>query len=442
MKGHSIVRVDSIHGAKYASTMAIEAPAGPATAHGAEPSVVEALIEEARRARRRRYLRSALVVALAAVLVLVGWLTLGGGWGAIGGLGSLHSAQPPGVPATPVSQTAPPNPGTVGRGPSSVDFPDPAHGWIASGNVALPLGNPTIVRTTNGGQTWQRTPVPNLAVQSVNSATRFALGGLVIIHFSDSARGWFSQAGIAWQTNDGGMKWTKTHFPVEGAVVALTSSSTDVWALRDTCPVGASSCPQTQAKGFLFHATSAASLTWRRVGNALPGGIGTLYPVQDHRVEIALGPTTYLRSADGSPGGSGASGCQTIGSLTGGALAGVCGGAGGGDASVSSIAVSKDRAATWQPLVGGPPSSQFMGTLSTNGSNAVFYVTGGQTLWRTSAARPGWTAVLEAPRGSTDEIYPVFVHGADGLALLSNGLDAHWFGTIDGGITWAHVALP
>ena len=435
------MRVDSIHDAKYASTMMIRSPSRPDTEHSAEPSSFEALIEEARRARRRRYFRSALSAALAVVvLVIVGWLTFSDVGGAGGRHGPSHFAQPPGAPVTPATKTAPAGLGVVGRGPTSVDFTDPTHGWIASGNVAVPLGNPTIVRTTNGGETWQPTPVPNLATQRVNSATRFALGGLVSIHFADSARGWFSQAGIVWQTNDGGMKWTRTPFPVAGAVVALTTSGADVWALRDTCPVGAASCPQTKARGILFHATSAASLTWRRIGGSLPGGLGTLFPAADHRVEIALGPSTYFRSVDGSAS-VGATGCQTIGSLSGGALAGVCGGAGGGDASVSTIAVSKDHATTWQSLIGGPPSNQFMGTLTTNGSGAVFYVTGGQTLWRTSASRPGWSAVLEAPPGSSDELYPVVVNGARGLVLLSDGLDAHWFRTIDGGVTWEPVKL-
>jgi hypothetical protein len=121
-------------------------------------------------------------------------------------------------------------------------------------------------------------------------------------------------------------------------------------------------------------------------------------------------------------------------------LAGICDV--GGDASVSRLAVSNDHGNTWQPLVGGPPSSQYGGPLTTNGADAVFYVTGGQTLWRTSTSQPSWSTVLQAPQGSTDEIYPIYVYGGHGLALVSNGLDAHWFETSDGGVTWEPVTLP
>ena len=83
-----------------------------------------------------------------------------------------------------------------------------------------------------------------------------------------------------------------------------------------------------------------------------------------------------------------------------------------------------------------------MGLLTTNGTDTVFYVTGGQTLWQTSTSAPGSRAVLQVAPGSTDEIEPVFVNGAHGLALVSNGLDAHWFETHDGGIAWEPVTLP
>jgi hypothetical protein len=429
--------------------MVLEAPAVRAdttsTNRGSETPDAEALIEEARRARQRRHRRWALTAALGAAVVLAVVGTLFA-FGDIGG-GGPHEGppqpgQPPAAPVNQPAQSAPAGLGVVGRGPTSVDFTNAKDGWVASGDVALPLGNPTIVRTIDGGQSWQRTPVPDLAAQSVDPATRFQLGGLVGIHFADGARGWFFQAGIAWQTNDGGVTWTKMRLPVRGAVVALTSSGHDVWSLIDTCPIGAVSCPQNLAKGGLYHATSATSLIWQRVGASIPAGIGTLYPAAAHSVLIALGPTTYHRSAMAAVPVAQSTGCQTVGPLTDGATAGVCGGGGGGDASTSNISISANQGRTWKPLVAGPPSTAFMGGLTTNGTNAVFFVTGGQTLWRTSTSQPRWTPVLQAPQGSTDEIYPVYVTGANGLALDSNGTDAHWFQTTDGGVTWQSVTLP
>jgi hypothetical protein len=80
--------------------------------------------------------------------------------------------------------------------------------------------------------------------------------------------------------------------------------------------------------------------------------------------------------------------------------------------------------------------------MTTNGADAVFYVTGGQTLWRTSTSEAGWHAALRAPAGSDEEIDPVYVAGPHGYALISSGLDAHWFETNDAGVIWEPVAIP
>jgi hypothetical protein len=410
-------------------------------------SEIDALFREARRRRRRRYLTFAGIVALlAGLLLLVLSLVSAGGRGdGDGNSSSPRSLRPPSAKALPPSETAPVGGGLVGQGPTTVDFTGPEHGWIASGNVALPQGNPTIVRTINGGQTWVRTPVPNVAAQSINSATRYQLGALVGVHFASQVRGWYFQAGIGWQTNDAGSTWTKMRFPAGGMVVALTSSGSDVWALVDTCPIGAVSCPQAMGRGSIFHAQSARELSWHRVGAPLPTGTdgdGTLLPTPDHGVVAALGYETYRRSVSGSTSAAPVTGCQPVGALTGDAVAGLCGPGGGGNASVSTLSVSNDLGTSWQHLIDGPPSGKFIGQVTTNGSDAVFYVTGGQTLWRTGTSQPGWRAVLQVPSDSTDEIYPVYVQGEHGLALVSGGTDAHWFETSDGGLTWEPMSLP
>ena len=360
----------------------------------------------------------------------------------------MHSILPTSSSGASPAQTAPAGGGIVGTGPTVVDFADPLHGWIASGNVGLPQGNPTIVRTTDGGLTWERTPVPNLAAQSVAYETRRTFGGLVGIDFVNPRRGWFFQSGIGWQTNDAGTSWEKMRLPVRGALVAITSSGSDVWALIDTCPGGGDSgatgvsCSKGMARGFVYHATSQQTLSWRQVGGAVPAGFGALYARSGHSVDVALGPFNYRRSIERSSPNAVATGCESVGLLNDGALAGVCGGSGGGNASTSKIATSDNNGASWRTLLGGPPSSQFVGTLSTNGANTIFYVTGGQTLWRTTTSQPRWQSVLQVPAGSTDEIYPVYVHGMHGYALVSSGLDAHWFQTNNDGANWEAVTPP
>lgn len=403
--------------------------------HDLRPDV-EVLFREAHRRRRRRWISGAIVVAL--VLAVAGVVLGANGGGRGGGSNRAQSGPRGAARVAPVSQTAPAGSGVVGRGPTAIDFSDPNNGWIASGGVGLPLDNPTIMHTTDGGQTWRRTSVPNLAAQPIDWQTNRAFGGLVGIHFVDPLRGWFFQSGIAWQTNDGGSRWNKVQFPLNGALVALTTLDGDVWALVDFCPVHAVSCQQIFGKGALYHATSAPTLRWHRVGSSLPAGDGELYPSADHAVVVSLGRHIFRRSI-GNRSRSTSTNCESEGALSGGRLAGLCSGTGVGDAAV---AISGDAGSTWHHLANGPPPSRYFGwLLTTNGVNTIFYVTGEQTLWRLTAGSM-WQKVLHAPSGSDDLIAPVYVSGTHGYALVSNGLRGQWYETKDDGLNWEPVALP
>jgi hypothetical protein len=152
----------------------------------------EALIEEARRVRRRRLWRSCGVLGVV-VLVAVGALLAValGGSGQGGNRGSAEPGRPPAGLVAP-SQTAAAGAGIVGRGATAIDFTDVEHGWIASGGGLSSQGvmiNPTIVATTDAGTTWTRTPVPNVAAHTVNPAVYRSFGGLVGIHFTNPDRG-------------------------------------------------------------------------------------------------------------------------------------------------------------------------------------------------------------------------------------------------------------
>ncbi len=406
---------------------------------------VEALFREARqRRRRRRIVGGALVVAMSAVAIVGLLFAIIGAGGGGASLMPSRSGRPPSGTASLPAQTAPASDGVVGRGPTAIDFSDPSHGWIASGGSVWPQTyNPTILRTTDGGQTWLRTPVPNLGSQTVSAAVNRDFGALVGIHFANSQRGWFLQAGIGWQTNDAGTSWTKIHLPVDGALVALSSAGTHVWALVDTCPLNALSCPQNMGKGNVYYATSAPLLKWQRVGRPLPAfGYGVLYPGAGKSVVVAFGDVQYRRALGKALTSSVSTSCGLVGALKGRAVAGVCDGSGGGNASVSNIAVSSDGGTSWHTITRGPPSTQWMGAMSTNGSDTVFDVTGGQTLWRTSTSMPGWRVVLQAPVGSQEEIYPVYVLGLHGYALIGTGLEPYWYETNDGGVTWGPITLP
>ena len=338
--------------------MMLDAPAAPGVPieddAGAPESAPEALIEEARRARRHRYFRYGAGLLVLAVLTAAGLLVDHDRGGA--GRGSGVDVATPAHAPRPLAETAPPGVGVVGAGPTAVDFSGPAYGWIASGGVGAQISDPTIVRTTNSGQTWQRTPVPNLAGQDIPYATALHFRGSRGHPFCQCAeRGWFFQAGLGWQTNDSGATWKLMKFHLTGDLVAMTSSGRDVWALVDTCSPGVISCPQSMGRAVLFHAEEAPTLVWKRAGPPFAAGTyggGSLFPTRGHGVVVAFGPETFHRSVIVSAQVA-SLGCESVGTLSGGKLAGICDTGGGGDASVSRVELSADNGQTWHALLGG-----------------------------------------------------------------------------------------
>ena len=105
--------------------------------------------------------------------------------------------------------------------------------------------------------------------------------------------------------------------PVEGALVALTSAGTDVWALIDTCPIGAVSCPQNIAercpvpRHFGAHSEVAAGC------GALPAGYGVFYPAARQSIIVAFGNLHYSRAVGKASGASSVTSCAVAGPLEG-----------------------------------------------------------------------------------------------------------------------------
>jgi hypothetical protein len=135
--------------------------------------------------------------------------------------------------------------------------------------------------------------------------------------------------------------------------------------------------------------------------------------------------------------------CEPIGPLTPGRLVGICDEGGGGNASTVSFATSTDQGRNWVHLVGGPPSDGWSGPMVTNGDGALFYVTGGTTLWRLDGAGRTWAQVLHTTPNTTDEFYPMYFAG-DSLGFVGeNGSSGvHLLETRDAGLTWSAVPLP
>jgi hypothetical protein len=402
----------------------------------------QALIEEARRRHRRRQA----LMAVAAVTVVAVGLVLAV---TLGGSGGSASHGLPSAPGGTVARRAPPPVGpassegavTIGRGPTAIDFVSADRGWMATGCSSYCYeSNPLIIGTDDGGRIWHTVHPPDMAATSVAGSVWYQYGGVVEVRFVSPARGWYLQAGELWATSDGGRQWRLVS--LGGVVSTMATSAGNVWAVVDSCPNGA----LLACGPFHLYVESNAARGWHRVTNVLfPGGGQSSNPAL-----VAEGDTAQLsysgRTVSATPGGALVPvdpSCRPVGPLTSRLLVGLCGIGGGGDASAVSFAVSTDHGRTWRHFVGGPPSDGWSGTTATNGQGAVFYVTGGTTLWRVDTADRTWEPVLRTPADTTDELYPVyFASGSLGFVGESGSSGVVLFVTHDGGLSWNAMPPP
>jgi hypothetical protein len=230
-------------------------------------------------------------------------------------------------------------------------------------------------------------------------------------------------------------------------VTGVTSSGGYAFALVTSCSTNYFLLnPHRGCSTEHLYESRITSSRWRRLGGTFSNTqfANASFAPAGHGVRItAASGKNYLVNPNGTVTALNLnSSCQPIGSLATGTLAGICNVGGGGNASVVSFAVLSDNGRQWAPLIGGPPASGYgwVGQSITNGVDTIFLIEGGQTLWRTSSTNPGWSPVLQV--GGTEELFPLFVSANEGFVLESAGLDAHWFETVDGGLTWSPIPTP
>jgi hypothetical protein len=322
-------------------------------------------------------------------------------------------------------------------GVTSINFIDPDHGWIAN-CCSRVSANPVIVRTDDGGRTWQKMRVPDVADTTISGSVQRIYGAVIEVRFLNPKVGWYLQGGDLWNTANGGTTWKLTGFT--GVVRDIETSGDNAWALVNDCPTDSiKTCTYFR----IYHRTSDDP-TWRSLSKALSAG------ASNGAVLVAHGNTASVYSAGGlySATGNGAllavdQACEPVGTLTPGKLVGICDDHGGGNASLTSFDVSSDGGRHWDPFVDGPPSQGWEGARTTNGAGALFYVTGGTTLWRTDSVSRNWTPVFQTIPNSTDEIYPLyFADTNDGFMFESGSSGVHLLASHDAGLTWNAVTLP
>lgn len=378
--------------------------------------------------RRRR----GVLVALCAMLVaaLIGWgvsLAVGGSARVAGGARRATTLPPRStttastIPTSstttttapaPTSTSAPPTtrvpsggPVPAGFQPQSVTFVSPREGWVL-GDAPCPSPPCTsVLRTTDGGQSWVGVPAPPIALAS-SPAQSIGVSGL---RFADPRNGWAFGPAL-WSTHDGGKSWhAVTVGGPDSKVVSLATSGGSVYAV--VLSLGGPSVGTAQ-----LYRSPVGSDSWSPVsGVQTPTYQGGSVVVHGDAAWALLGPGPQgMRLWGPSAGGGGsASGASFA------PLASPCP-AGGPGAGVADLAAS-GRADLVAVCAG-------TGALG-HETKAVVTSTDGGHHWSAAGQAPALgdlDAVAAAPGGSV-----IVVGAASGGSQL--------YASFDGGRTWQAV---
>ena len=414
-------------------------------------------------------------LAAAAVLVLVAGVTIlqrptagpsGGGSSPTGGVAPSATAvetsapSPTGNSAASASASPPAGPagGPVPAGfqPVSVSFVSADTGWVlgavpcAGGGCAA-----AIVRTTDGGRTWQGIPAPVSGIAASDGPQGpAAVRGL---RFANALDGWAFGPGL-FATHDGGATWRQITLPgdaSESGVMALATAAglvhaafldatnviriatspvgADAWTVSPTTmPVGAGPVPQAQfvlsgTAGWLIQVDRVATNGARLVG-------GEWQPWQPPCLDAA-GPATLAAATERDL----VAACDVgVWSTPTGIhlYASTDGGTTFVEAAVQPPVFGLDGVAA----AGGPGSSAIVvgGSVSGVGSALVTSFDSGRTWAPTYVLTGDVGAFADLGFTTTEQGVAITISATLTTAGVSEG---HLVMTLDGGRTWSIVAI-
>ena len=183
---------------------------------------------------------------------------------------------------------------------NSVTWVSAQRGWVLG---AAPCGTSTcsdVIGTSNGGKTWHLTGTVKAPLASIGKGTH----GVTEVRFATPAVGWvFGVGQFLFRTSDGGKSWVRT--PVPGGakqVLGLAASATQTYVITSDCTLGKALCPKPL--GFWRIATGSGG-TWTRIPLNLPKNaaadvavLGKAVYVVDSQLEFGR-PDKLYASTDG-----------------------------------------------------------------------------------------------------------------------------------------------
>ena len=162
------------------------------------------------------------------------------------------------APVGPVGGAVP-----VGFTPYSSTWISANDGWVLGTAPCVKAPCTSVVRTQDGGQTWQGIPAPVASLKTNQGRPE----QVSTIRFADAADGW-AFGGELYSTHDGGATWVKQSLGSGKTVVALESSAGLAWAVVNDCAPGSGNC----ANRFTVYGTAIGTDNWAPIGSPITGG--------------------------------------------------------------------------------------------------------------------------------------------------------------------------
>jgi photosystem II stability/assembly factor-like uncharacterized protein len=182
---------------------------------------------------------------------------------------------------------------------NSVTWVSAQRGWVLGTARCGKSTCSDVIGTSNGGRTWRLFGTVKAPLAIMGKGTH----GVTTVRFATPTVGWIFGVGrFLFRTSDGGKTWVRV--PVPGGatqVLDLAASATQTYAITSVCTLGKALCPKPL--GFWRIATRGS--TWTRVPLNLPKNftagvsvLGKTVYVVDQQLEFG-GPDKLYASTDG-----------------------------------------------------------------------------------------------------------------------------------------------
>jgi len=365
--------------------------------------------------------------------------------------GSPSSAQSPSAAPSTIAgpgsgqALAAPSGGPIPSGfePASVTFVSASEGWVLGTAPCSSAPCTSILRTSDGGRTWQGIPAPRIALSE--GATQNPGSGVSGLRFADPEDGWAFGPDL-WETHDGGATWQAVSLPgvpAGGSVVALEAAAGSVTAVV------------MDGNGHVHIESSPAGRdAWELSPVSIPIGAGpvpssqlVLHGTSGWMVEVDRTVVGGARLTDGQwqswtpPCLTGGGGVELAASSSV-ALAADCSlGIWTGTPQGDHLFVSGDGGTTFSEAPAAIPSTSGAGAIASPSPSVV--VVGGSDLVATFDGGQTWTTVYTAPSGGGPGFRLVgFTTPDQGVAIAgSAGQGSTMLMTRDGGHSWSVVSF-